>query len=486
MTKIGNKKIAILGLGVENQALLKWLINHNAKDITLCDKNPQIVNRISHIANLKCQTGENYLKNLNKFDIIFRTPGLPVNTPEIEKAKKAGVEVSSQMKLFMDLCPAKIIGVTGTKGKGTTSTLIYNILSEDSKKDVRSLRGSQASGKRLRPTFLKSSDIFLAGNIGNAPIDFLDDIKKDDWVILEMSSFQLQDMTKSPNIAVVLNITSDHLDYHKDTKEYIEAKTNIVRYQKEDDYAVINADYLTSFRFAAISPTEHDYYFSTKKSVDQGTYIEWEPKVGANWGKIILRTAKKDIEITKTYDIKLRGSHNLENICAAITASYLVGADVKDIKQVVENFRGLPFRIELVFEDGEVKYYNDSASTNPDTTIAAIKSFAEPVILVAGGSSKGADYTKLGEELVKSSVKTVILMGVTADKIQSGILDAESGKNKKINIVRAKNLNEAIDKAKKEAKPGDVVLFSPASASFDMFRDYKDRGNQFNKLIKKL
>jgi UDP-N-acetylmuramoylalanine--D-glutamate ligase len=497
--KLEDRKIAILGLGIENQALLKWLLNHKAKDITLCDKNSisnfpaspagrQFPNK-SQISNLKFQMGKNYLDNLEKFDIIFRTPGLPVMTPEIQKAKKSGVEISSQMKLFMDLCPAKIIGVTGTKGKGTTSTLIAEILtvsiSDISKKDVRSFHGAQVSGKRLRPTFFEiseDSNVFLAGNIGKAPIDFLDEIKKNDWVVLEMSSFQLQDMAESPHIAVVLNITSDHLDYHKDTKEYIEAKTNIVRFQKKSDYAVINADYLTSFRFAAISPSDNDYYFSTKKSVDQGAYVEWEPKAGANWGKIILRTPEKDIEIAKTYDIKLRGRHNLENICAAVTASCLAGANIQAIKKVIQNFRGLPLRIELVFEDGKTKYYNDSASTNPDTTIAAIASFAEPIILIAGGSSKGADYTRLGEELAKSSAKTVILMGKTADRIKDSIKKQDT--RNKIQTIIVKNLQDAIKMSKKEAKTGDVVLFSPASASFDMFRDYKDRGDQFNKLVK--
>jgi len=321
-------KIGILGFGVENQALLKWLFNHEANCITICDANPkleilnskQILNSKSKFSKLeiKSRLGKNYLKNLTDFEVVFRTPGISPLTPELLEAKIKGVEISSQIKLFMDLCLAKTIGVTGTKGKGTTSTLIYEIL-------------KNSSVKRL------ASKVYLGGNIGNPPIEFLDKLTKNDWVVLELSSFQLQDLAKSPNIAVVLDIKTDHLDYHKNQKEYVEAKENIVRYQSKNDFTVVNLDYLTSFGFAAVSPSKNDYYFSRRKSVDQGTYVEWgEKRRGAHFGKIILRTSEKDIEICETYDITLRGEHNLENISAAITASYLAGASVESIKKVVK------------------------------------------------------------------------------------------------------------------------------------------------------
>jgi UDP-N-acetylmuramoylalanine--D-glutamate ligase len=500
----GDKKIGILGFGIENQALAKWLIKHGANLITICDKNPNIKSQISRlephtasrvnkiqISNLKFQTGNNYLKNLTDFDIVFRTPGISPLTKELVDAKKNGVKISSQIKLFMDLCPAKTIGITGTKGKGTTSTLIYEIIKNNIpgklQKDVRFLHGAQASGKRLRPTFFNlPRNIYLGGNIGNAPIEFLDKLTKKDLVVLELSSFQLQDIDKSPNIAVVLDVKEDHLDYHKNRREYIRAKENIVKFQKANDYTVVNLDYLTSFEFAAVSASDNNYYFSRRKSVDLGTYVEWMPKDrNAHFGKLILRTPKRDYEIVKTYDITLRGEHNLENICAAITASYLAGANIESIKKVVPKFPGLEHRLEYAGEINGVKFYNDSFSTNPDTAIAAIKSFSEPIILIAGGSEKNANYSKLGKEIAKSSVKTLISIGDTGPKIIKAISYKPYAVSKKIKIIeKLKNMKDIVKAARNEANSGDVVLLSPASASFGLFKNYKDRGNQFKKEVK--
>jgi len=484
-----NKKIAILGYGVNNQSLVSWLIKHGAKDITIRDKNLNLKNQsiyakasMGKLSIINYQLGEGYLDNLDKFDIIFRTPGIPYLHPKIQEAKKAGVEISSQTKLFFKLCPAKIIGVTGTKGKGTTSTLIYEMLKIAAKHS--SLSGSLASLSRNAGTAislgkfaqLKNNNskqtIYLAGNIGNDPFVFLDKLTANDWVILELSSFQLQDLDRSPHIAVVLNITSDHLDYHSDNSEYINAKTNIVRYQRKDDFAVINQDYLTSFKFAEISPTENDWYFSVKNSVDLGAFIKKE--------QIILRTKEKDLPIIDLKEIKLPGKHNLENICAAITASFLAGVEIKYIKKTIANFTGLQYRIQLIAEKNKIKYYNDSASTNPDTTIAAIKSFKQPIILIAGGSDKGVPFDKLGQEIVKSKVKKALLIGKTAVKINNAI----KKNDKNFDSIICESLKKAMKMATHSAKPGEVILFSPASASFDMFRDYKDRGEEFNKQVK--
>lgn len=464
-----NKRIGILGFGIENQALLKWLVKHGANCITICDANeklktknekPKLKNK-----NLKYRLGKDYLKNLTDFDVVFRTPGISPLIPELTEVKRKGVKISSQIKLFMDLCPAKTIGITGTKGKGTTSTLIYEILKK-----------SKAESRKPK--------VYLGGNIGNPPIEFLDKLIKNDWVVLELSSFQLMDLEKSPNIAVVLDIKTDHLDYHKNQAEYIHAKENIVRYQTKNDFAVVNLDYLTSFNFAAVSPSDNDYYFSRRKSVDQGAYVEWRPKGrGAHFGKIILRTNKKDYEICKTYDVTLRGEHNLENICAAITASYLAGANIETIKKIVPKFPGLEHRLEFVGEIDGVKFYNDSFSTTPDTAIAAIKSFSEPIILIAGGSEKGADYTNLGRAINKSSVKALIAIGKTGPKIISKVKNKKS----KIKIIQGcRKMKEIIKTAVSAAIPGDVVLLSPASASFDMFKNYKDRGNQFKSAVEDL
>lgn len=472
-----NKKIAILGYGVNNQHLLDWLLVHGARNIAICDENSVLASneRIKKLQNnfgVKLVVGKNYLDQIDQFDIVFRTPGIPYFRPKIQKARKKGVEISSQTKLFLRLCPGKIIGVTGTKGKGTTSTLISEIL-----KDVEASKITNVS------------KVYLAGNIGEDPFRFLDEVSKNDWVVLELSSFQLQDLDMSPHIAVILNITSDHLDYHKSVSEYQKAKENIVRFQKKEDFTVINLDYLTSFKFAEISPTQNDYYFSTKKSVDLGAYVEWNQSSRTNWGTIILRTQNKDYKIIRTYDVKLRGRHNLENLCAAICASHLAKAKIGSIKKVISEFKGLKHRLELVYEKEGIKYYNDSASTNPDTTIAALKSFSEPIILIAGGSSKGADYKQLGQEIAKSSVKTLISIGETGPEIIKIILQNNKITKKQVNRIKiiknCKNMEEIVEAAKNETKSGDVVLLSPASASFGMFQNYADRGDQFRENVMK-
>ncbi len=452
------KKIAILGFGLENKALLAWLVKHGAKDITICDKSHiKFSNKSNPPAggsNIKFKTGEDYLENLEKFDIVFRTPGISILRPEIKKAEKLGVKISSQTKLFFDLCPAKIIGVTGTKGKGTTTSLIYQIL-------LNSYRLS-----------LNSNHIYCGGNIGNAPIEFLDKLTKKDIVVLEMSSFQLHDLEKSPNISVVLDIKSDHLDYHKNRKEYVDAKSNIVKYQTKKDFSVINLDYLTSFKFAEKTQGEV-YYFSRRKSVDLGCFV-------LN-NKIILRTKNKDYEICSAKVVLLRGEHNLENICAAIVAGYLAGAKISTIKKAVLDFKGLEHRLELVKEIKGVRYYDDSFSTTPDTTIAAINAFSEPIILLLGGSEKNSDYKQLGKIIAKTkNIKKIISIGLTAKRI---LEEVKKNTNKKVNVYNSQDMRDAVLDAKKVAAANDVVILSPASASFDRFKDYKDRGNQFKKYV---
>lgn len=487
------KKIAILGYGIENRALLEWFVKHGANDITICDRNAklQVISYKLQVRNFKFQLGKDYLKNLKQFDLIFRSPGVPYLTSEIQAAKKAGTVVSSQMKLFFDLCPAKIVGVTGTKGKGTTTALIAEIL----KRSMRSSR-SRRSNRTIRTNEVierlerggADRAVFMGGNIGNPPIEFLDKLQSNDWVVLELSSFQLQDLAKSPHIAVVLDIKSDHLDYHRDRKEYIGAKMNIVRYQSKKDFAVINLDYLTSFKFAAVSPTDNDYYFSRRKSVDLGCYVEWSPRdQGVRFGTIILRTRRRDYEICKIHEIILRGEHNLENICAAITAAYLVGARISVIQEVVSTFRGLEHRLEYVAEINGVKYYNDSFSTTPDTALAAIKSFSEPMVILIGGSEKRADYSALGREIAKSTVKALIPIGRTAERVISALKQAGVKAIKNIKIEKdCPTMKEAVEIAYKNSRQGDVVILSPASASFDRFKNYKDRGNQFKTAVREI
>lgn len=474
-----NKKIGILGLGEENIALVNYLIKHGAENITICDqKNREElkanIDKINNIGKIKIDfhLGSAYMDELRNFEIIFRSPGLPYINEKIQDAKKQGTEISSAIKLFFSLCPSPIIGVTGTKGKGTTASLIFKILSW--KSEARNPKPASPAGR----SETRYRNVYLAGNIGNSPFEFIDKLTKDDIVILELSSFQLQDMDKSPHIAVVLDIKSDHLDYHKNQDEYIMAKQNVVIHQNKSDFCVINADYLTSFEFAALSAAQ-TYWFSRKKAIDQGAWVR-------NNEEIILNFNDNVENIIETKDLQLRGAHNLENICAAIIAAKLCGANIESIKNTLKSFRGLEHRLEFVDEINGVKFYNDSYSTTPDTTIAAVKAFSEPIILIAGGSEKNADYTELGETITNSNVKTAILIGETGPRIKSVISNQLSviGKSNHLKIIdTCKNMNDIFAAIEQEMKPGDVVLLSPASASFDWFKNYSKRGYQFKNAV---
>lgn len=471
MIDLLNKNIAVLGLGDENIALVDFLISQNIK-FTICDKKSaeelgEVYNRYNDNPNVSITTGENYLDNLEKFDIVFRTPGLPYLNEKIQKAKSEGVKISSEIELFFARCPCPIIGVTGTKGKGTTATLISKILTNNIQQTTNNKKNINVVSRELLVS--GGSNVYLAGNIGNAPIQFLDKLKPTDIVVLELSSFQLQGLEYSPHIAVVLDIKIDHLDYHKNKTEYIEAKKNIVRYQTNKDYAVINADYLTDIEFATETQAKV-FWFSRRKTVNQGAWIKND--------QIYLKIDDQDIPVIKTSEVILRGNHNLENIGAAITASYIAGVDVETISTAVKNFKGLEHRLEFIRKINNVFYYNDSFSTTPDTTIAAIQSFSEPIVLLIGGSEKGADYEGLSEVISSSSVKAVISIGKTATRIIDKIT------NKNINIIKEiKTMTQAIEIAQTLASSGDIVILSPASASFDNYKNYKDRGDQFKQKV---
>jgi len=405
-----NKKIAILGYGIEGQDAEKFLKSQGA-EITILDK----------------KFDGNYLNRLSEFDIIVRSPGVYRFLPEIIEAEKSGIVVTSAIKIFFENCPGKIIGVTGTKGKGTTSTLIYEILKAD------------------------GVEVHLAGNIGKPYLVLLPKLTKDSWIVMEMSSFQLIDMEVGPHIAVVLNITTDHLDWHKDREEYVDAKKNIVAYQKAGDFAVINEEYETPRSFSEITK-----------------------------GKVIF-FSRRALNTKFKEKLLLRGEHNLENIAAAVAVAKLVGVGEKNILETVRSFRGLEHRLELVGTIKGITFYNDSFATGPQPTIAAINSFTEPETLILGGSDKGLDFRELREEIEKrDNVKNLMLIGDIGSKIAEGI----SGKNI-INLEKSPMV-AVVQKAFEITPNGGVVVLSPAAASFDMFKNYKDRGNQFKNAVKSL
>lgn len=432
LEKYKDKKIAILGYGVEGTASLEYLVKHGLKADILDKKDDQ-----------------DYLKKTMNYDIVFKTPGISPINPEIITAKNADVTFTSQIEEFFDLCPCKIIGITGTKGKGTTSTLIHDIL--------------KANG----------DDVYLGGNIGVPAISFLDDLKADSVVILELSSFQLQTLKKSPNIAVVLNITSEHLDYHKDTAEYRKAKSNIVSHQTDADYAVLNDDYEVPRDFAKLTPATK--YFFSRDHKTEGCYVDDKDNV-------VLDVEGENAIIANFSEIQLRGRHNLENITAASLAAYLAGVKPEVISETVKAFTGLEHRLELVRDVRGVRYYNDSFSTVPETAIAAIDSFEEPIVLIAGGSNKNSDYKELGRKIADSNVKAVILIGEMAEQIRATIPGSFKGEI----VLGLTTMDEIVEKAAEIAVARDVVLLSPACASFGLFTDYKDRGDQFKAAVKKL
>lgn len=442
------KKIAVIGFGVEGLSSARYFSRKGAS-VTVFDRAEpghfgQEVTEEMEGLGVKFTLGADYLNNIGDFDLIVRSPG--VKRSEIEKALgDAKSTITSQTQYFLENCPCMVIGVTGTKGKGTTASLIAEML--------------KASG----------FDAHLGGNIGTPPLDFLDDLTPASRAILELSSFQLQDVTLSPQIAVLLMVTSEHLDYHADHAEYIEAKRNILRFQKPEDLAVINRDYPVSNESDILTDGQVFRVSRERPSTEEGCFVKedaiWVSMRGAEW---------KIIDLAK---IRLLGKHNLENVCASTMAATLAGAEKSKIKDVLSVFSGLEHRLEFVREISGVKYYDDSFSTTPETAIAAIEAFEEPQILILGGSGKKSDFTELGEVIgKKENIKAIIGIGAEWDRIKEVI---QKQKLPVMVIEGAKDMHTVVEAAVKLAKPGDVVLLSPACASFGMFKDYKDRGRQF-------
>ena len=451
MDKFKDKKIAVLGFGIEGKSVIDFLTDSK---ITVFDEksredfDPEVLNKYEN-GGVKFELGR--IGDLTGFSTIFRSPGFHPKLPQLLVAQESGIEISSATKLFFDLCPCPIIGVTGTKGKGTTSTLIYEMLKKE------------------------GLDAYLGGNIGTPPLSFINNLSSDSKVVLELSSFQLIDLGRSPHVAVMLMTTSEHLDYHTDVYEYIDAKRNIFKYQSEKDFAVVNRDYPASNE-SDIHTIGKVYQVSRVQEIMQGCFVKDD--------SIYLRMDGREEAILPTKELGLIGKHNFENICAAVVASLCAGVSMKSILPVLRSFKGLEHRIEFVRLVRGVKYFDDSFSTTPETAIAAIEAFEEPKILILGGSSKNSDFSELGKIIGESkSIKAIIGIGVEWERIKKEI---------KINdyrlkiIENCKSMEEIVKKAAEVGEIGDVVLLSPACASFDMFNSYKDRGEQFKKEVQNL
>lgn len=468
------KKVAVLGSGVEGLSSAKWLVGQGAA-VTILDQkeklDPQTLKVIRKIGDVRVIGGTDYLRTLSEYEIVVRSPGVKLSVVEeaIKNLTKKPL-LTSQTQLFLDLSPAKIIGVTGTKGKGTTASLIYEMLRKN------------------------GFDAYLGGNIGTPPFDFFDKLTNDSWVVLELSSFQLEDLGSSPadaeamagkpHIAVVLMVTSEHLgkdtlgtqNYHEDISEYIIAKRNILTHQVAGDFAVVNRDYPASNE-SDIYTDGKVFYVSRERGVtEEGCYIE----ENAVWVKKSGKTQK----IIDTEKILLPGKHNLENVCAATMVAIIAGVSKESIASVLQSFKGLEHRLELVGEVKGVKYYDDSFSTTPETAIAAIEAFKNPEVIILGGSKKGSDFSELAKTIAKTeNIRAIIGIGVEWERIKKEILKYT---DKVFLVEGAMDMPTIVVAAAKISQPGDVVLLSPACASFDMFSNYKERGNLFKQEVEQL
>jgi len=451
---IKGKSVAIIGVGVSNKPLIKYLYDLNV-NITLFDNkefdriDEDILDNI-YKYNLKYSFGKNYLSKLEGFDVILRSPSCRYDLPEIEAEVKRGAILTSEIELVMELTPSKIIAVTGSDGKTTTTSLIYEILKNKYK-------------------------CYLGGNIGIPLFTRISEMKPEDIVILELSSFQLMGVEKSPDIAVLTNIAPNHLDIHKSYEEYIQAKTNIFKYQTKNDILVTNYDNEITRDLSKRTESKVKL-FSSKTKLENG--IIFDDKIIKNCEDNLRR------HILNVKDVKLKGVHNAENICAAIAATEGLLSFEEQV-EAIKNFSGVKHRLEYIREIGGAKWYNDSIASSPTRTIAGLHSFDEKILLIAGGYDKHLDYEPIAEHILEK-VSTLVLLGQTAEKIK-GVVEKEMSKqNKKINILKVENLEEAVIKARENVKEGEIVLLSPASASFDMFKNFEERGEKFKKLVNEL
>ncbi len=448
------KPIGIAGFGTEGKSLFGWLQKHGAEDITVFDENLLAEQRPEGVRFFPD------FRNLDSVEVLFRSPG--VNP---EKLRKFSGKMTSSTRFFFEFSPTRhVIGVTGTKGKGTTSSLIASIF--------------EKSGKKA----------FLGGNIGTPVFSFWDEITEESTVILELSSFQLMDLEeRSPHIGILLRTSSEHLDWHKDSGEYRRAKETIFCHQEKGDSAVYSADDSVATESSLLSGGEK-YGCSKNERQEKGCFVEN--------GKIVVKAGEGEPlqEILPVSDIQLLGDFQLENVTAAVMATFLSGISASSIRDGVRSFRGLPYRIEFRGEKRGIRFYNDSFATIPESTIAALSAFKDvpSVMIILGGSSKNSDYRELGKYIAgMKNMKRLFFFGVTGPEIeksvQSALADSGGRAEMSQNVFDSKNasLEEIMEKVRIIGEKGDIVLLSPASASFDLFKNYKHRGNVFNALVEK-
>jgi UDP-N-acetylmuramoylalanine--D-glutamate ligase len=443
-----NKKIAFIGTGISNNSMIRHCIKQG-NDVTILDKNgnlPEEFKDVKHIF------GEKYLDNLKDFEVVVRSPGVYFNNPKLIEARKNGVILTSETETFFNLCFCRTIGITGSDGKTTTTNLITEMLKAEE----------------------NNGNIYMGGNCGKELFPLLDKIEPEDFAVVELSSFQLLSMRKSPDIAVVTNVAPNHLDVHGTMDEYISSKRNIFLHQNEYSITVLNAENEITNNFTQ-DVRGIARHFSSKNPVFNGTFL-------AKNGDICYNNFGETKVIMNKSQIKLPGIHNIENYLAAISAVYGL-ISVENIVKIAENFGGVEHRIEFVRELDGVRWYNDSIATSPTRVLAGLNAFTSKLIVIAGGYDKKIPFEPMAET-VNDKVKHLILLGATADKIENTVKNAKN--YNKIIIHRVENLEQAVLKAKEISEKGDIVTLSPACAAFDMFKNFEKRGEYFKELVNNL
>ena len=453
--EIKDKRIAFIGTGVSHLDLIKMFLGKSL-NVTVCDKKSaeQLGEAYNELKALGAgfSLGENYLDEIFKCDIIFRTPGMYYNSPVLTEARSKGIVVTSEMEVFFDLCPCKIYAVTGSDGKTTTTTLISELLQE--------------SGKT----------VYKGGNIGRALLPLIEQINDDDAAVVELSSFQLISMRKAPDTAVITNIAPNHLDVHGTMEEYIDSKKNLIAHQNAFSKTVLNLDNEAT---NALSPIVRGRLvkFSRLSVPEYGSFLD-------NNGNLCYNDGGKVTVIMNKSDIRIPGIHNVENYLTAIAAVWGEVSTEAMIK-VAREFNGVEHRIEFVRELDGVKYYNDSIATSPTRVMAGLNSFDRKLIVIAGGYDKKIPFEPMAK-LVNEKVKALILLGITADKIEKAVTGYEGYSEDNLKIYRVSTLEEAVAKARELAVNGDVITLSPACASFDMYPNFEARGNHYKNIVKEL
>jgi len=472
LNSLKNKRVAVVGAGISNTPLIKLLLDAGI-ETTVCDKRKK--NELGEDAIQEYEKhgallwlGDNYLDNLTE-DVIFRTPSLMPSNPALSKAIANGTILTSEMEAFFEICPCKIIAVTGSDGKTTTTSIIAEILKNEGR------------------------TVHIGGNIGTPLLSRVDDMTPDDIAVIELSSFQLISMQKSPDIAVVTNLSPNHLDVHTDLAEYVEAKSNIFVHQNKNDKVVLNLDNPVTRNYAINAPAGEVLFFSRYNKVDNGVYQKN--------GIIYESRGNNRNEILRTNEILLPGDHNIENYLAAFAAVLdLAGYD--SMRKTAKSFNGVAHRIEFVRELHGVKYYNDSIASSPSRAIAGLKAFTSnegnfvskekrKLILIAGGKDKGIDFDELAIE-TNARVKTLVLTGATANQIRNAVINApnytqEGSVSDDVPVIIHKDdFEEAVKAAAEAANEGDIVLLSPACTSFDRFKNFEERGNVFKEIVNRL